>query len=156
MTKSRSRAHFHPGPNYRWLALSNTTLGVLAATLNSSILLISLPPIFRGIDLDPLAPANINYLLWIIMGYMIATSVLVVTCGRLGDIYGRARIYHLGFVIFTAAAIALNFIPGIGGSFLGLLVGGLLADWDWRLVFWVNVPVGVIGTAWALWKLREV
>src|SRR5262245_21542803 len=76
MTKSRSRAHFQPGPQYRWLALSNTTLGVLAATLNSSILLISLPPIFRGIDLDPLAPANINYLLWMIMGYMIATSVL--------------------------------------------------------------------------------
>jgi MFS family permease len=207
MTRSRSRIHFHPGRDYRWIALSNTTLGVLAATLNASILLISLPPIFRGINLDPLAPANINYLLWMIMGYMIATSVLVVTCGRLGDIYGRARIYNIGFAIFTAAAIALSFIPGegaqaamymivvrviqgiggallmanatailtdafpahqrglalginsiagIGGSFLGLLVGGLLADWDWRLVFWINVPFGILGTAWGFWKLKEV
>src|ERR1700749_2269450 len=112
MTKSRSRAHFHPGSSYRWVALSNTTLGVLAATLNSSILLISLPPIFRGINLDPLAPANINYLLWIIMGYMIATSMLVVACGRLGDISGRARVYNVGFLIFTLSAIALSFIPG--------------------------------------------
>src|SRR5665213_2086754 len=93
MTKSPSNSHFHPGRDYRWIALSNTTLGVLAATLNSSILLISLPPIFRGINLDPLAPANINYLLWIIMGYMIATSVLVVTCGRLGDIFGLSLIH---------------------------------------------------------------
>jgi MFS family permease len=193
-------------PHYRWIALSNTTLGVLAASINGSILLISLPAIFRGIGLDPLGPGNINYLLWTIMGYMVATAVLVVAFGRLGDIFGRARMYNLGFAIFTAASIALSFIPGtgepaalflivvrvvqgvggallmanstailtdafppyqrglalglntiagIGGSFIGLLLGGLLADIDWRLVFWVNVPFGVIGTVWAYWKLRD-
>ncbi len=207
MTKKHRHGRFHPGPHYRWIALSNTTLGVLAATLNASILLISLPPIFRGIHLDPLAPENIDYLLWVIMGYMIATSVLVVMCGRLGDIFGRALIYNVGFLIFTAAGVGLSFIPGsggtaalymivmrivqgvggallmsnatailvdafpaqqrglalginsiagIGGSFIGLLLGGWLADFDWRLVFWVSVPVGVIGTVWGFWKLRDI
>jgi EmrB/QacA subfamily drug resistance transporter len=195
-----------PDSSYKWLALSNTTLGVLAATINSSILLISLPAIFRGIGLNPLAPGNINYLLWTIMGYMVATAVLVVTFGRLGDIYGRAKTYNVGFLIFTLASVALSFLPsggdtaalyliiariiqgiggamvmanatailtdafptnqrglalgintmaGIGGSFIGLLIGGLLADIDWRLVFWINVPFGVIGTVWAFWKLRD-
>jgi MFS family permease len=193
-------------PHYRWIALSNTTLGVLAASINGSILLISLPAIFRGIGLDPLGAGNVNYLLWTIMGYMVATAVLVVAFGRLGDIFGRARMYNFGFAIFTAASIALSVIPGtgeaaalyliivriiqgvggallmanstailtdafpphqrglalglntiagIGGSFIGLLLGGLLADIDWRLVFWVNVPFGLIGTAWAYWKLRD-
>ncbi len=195
-----------PDSSYKWLALSNTTLGVLAATINSSILLISLPAIFRGIGLNPLAAANINYLLWTIMGYMVATAVLVVTFGRLGDVYGRAKTYNIGFLIFTLASVALSFLPsggdtaalyliiariiqgiggamvmanatailtdafptnqrglalgintmaGIGGSFIGLLIGGLLADIDWRLVFWINVPFGVIGTVWAFWKLRD-
>jgi MFS family permease len=196
----------HADPHYRWIALSNTTLGVLAASINGSILLISLPAIFRGIGLDPLGPGNINYLLGTIMGYMVATAVLVVAFGRLGDILGRARMYNLGFLVFTLASIALSFMPGhgasaamylivvrviqgvggaqlmanatailtdafpphqrglalglntiagIGGSFIGLLVGGLLADVNWQLVFWVNVPFGIIGTIWAYWKLRD-
>jgi len=191
---------------YKWVALSNTTLGMLAAAINSSILLISLPAVFRGIGLKALDPGNINYLLWAIIGYMIATAVLVVAFGRLGDQFGRARMYSLGFVIFTLASIALSLLPGegdfaamyliavrivqgvggalimanstailtdafpthqrgfalginmvaaIGGQFLGLLIGGLLADTNWRLVFWINVPFGVIGTAWAYWKLRD-
>ena len=195
------------GPGYKWIALSNTTLGVLAATINSSILLISLPAVFRGIHLDPLQPENINYLLWTIMGYLVATSVLVVAFGRLGDTFGRARMYNLGFLIFTLAAVALSFIPGqggvaatyliwvrviqgvggallmanatailidafpahqrglalgintvagIGGSFIGLIIGGFLADIDWQAVFWVNVPFGIAGTAWAYWKLKEM
>ena len=195
----------HPD-SYKWVALSNTTLGMLAAAMNSSILLISLPAVFRGIGLKALDPGNINYLLWAIIGYMIATAVLVVAFGRLGDQFGRARMYNLGFLIFTLASVALSLLPGrgdfaatylitvriiqgvggalimanstailtdafppeqrglalginvvaaIGGQFVGLLIGGLLADRDWRLVFWVNVPIGLAGTVWAYLKLRD-
>ena len=191
---------------YKWTALSNTTLGMFMASLDSSIVLISLPAIFRGIDLDPLEPANIGYLLWMLMGYLVVTAVLVVMFGRLGDIYGRVKMYNGGFLVFTLASIALSLTPGHGstaamwligfrvvqgiggallmanstailtdafkaeergmamginmvaamaGSFIGLIVGGLLADIDWRLVFWVNVPFGVFGTIWAYVKLHE-
>ena len=193
-------------PNYKWVALSNTTLGMLAATINSSILLISLPAVFRGIGLRPLEPGNINYLLWAIIGYMVATAVLVVAFGRLGDQFGRAKLYNLGFAVFTVASLALSLLPGqgdfaatylvavrvlqgvggamlmanstailtdvfpaeqrgfalginvvsaIAGQFIGLLVGGLLADSHWRLVFWINVPIGLIGTVWAFLKLHD-
>ena len=193
-------------PNYKWIALSNTTLGMLAAAMNSSILLISLPAVFRGIGLQPLEPGNINYLLWAIIGYMIATAVLVVAFGRLGDQFGRARMYNAGFAVFTVASVALSLLPGhgdaaaqyliavrivqgvggalimanstailtdafpaeqrglalginvvaaIGGQFIGLLLGGLLADTNWRLVFWINVPIGLLGTVWAYLKLQD-
>src|SRR5690242_1989129 len=192
---------------YKWVALSNTTLGVFMAALDSSIVLISLPAIFRGIHLDPLEPGNVSYLLWMLMGYLVVTAVLVVTFGRLGDMYGRVRMYNAGFLIFTIASILLSLTPftgsqgalwligfrvvqGVGGAlllanatailtdafpatqrgmamginmvaaiagqFVGLVIGGLLADVDWRLIFWVNVPVGVFGTVWAYLKLREV
>jgi MFS family permease len=193
-------------PRYKWVALSNTTLGVLMATLNSSIVIISLPDIFRGIKLDPLRPGNVGYLLWMLMGFLLVTAVLVVTLGRLGDIYGRVKVYNLGFGVFTAGSVALVFDPltqgggamwlilwrlvqgvgaamlfanstailtdafpperrglalginqvaAIGGSFIGLIVGGLLAPVDWRLVFFVSVPFGVIGTVWSYHSLRE-
>src|SRR5881227_4090111 len=195
-----------PRDRYKWTALSNTTLGVFMATLDSSIVIISLPAIFRGIGLDPLQPSNIGYLLWMLMGYLVVTAVLVVTLGRIGDIFGRVKMYNLGFAVFTAASIALsltpgtgssaamyliimrvvqgvggallmanstailtyafpveergmamgiNMIAGIAGSFIGLIVGGILADINWRLVFWVNVPFGLFGTVWAYLKLRE-
>src|SRR5215475_4592761 len=99
---------------YKWSVLSNTTLGVLMATLNASILIISLPAIFNGVHLDPLAPGNIGYLLWMLMGYMLVTAVLVVTLGRLGDMYGRVRIYNAGFAVFTASSVALALTPGTG------------------------------------------
>lgn len=194
-------------PRYKWVALSNTTLGMLLATINASIVLISLPAIFRGIGLDPLAPANVGYLLWMLMGYLVVTAVLVVFVGRLGDIFGRVRIYNFGFAIFTVAAIALSLDPfplgagalwligwrviqGIGGamlmalsaailtdafpsnqrgmalgfnmvaavtgSFLGLMIGGLLSEWDWRAIFWVGVPIGVLGTVWGMRSLHEI
>ncbi|MDO8108462.1 MFS transporter [Isoptericola sp. b441] len=193
-------------PRYRWVALSNTTLGMLMATINASIVLISLPAIFSGIGLDPLQPGNVSYLLWMLMGYMLVTAVLVVSFGRLGDLYGRVRIYNLGFVVFTAGSIALALVPwggqagalwligwrlvqGVGGamlfanssailtdafpahrrgmalgvnqvaaiagSFLGLLVGGLLAVISWRAVFVVSVPIGVLGTVWSYRSLHE-
>jgi MFS family permease len=192
---------------YKWTALSNTTLGIFMATLDSSIVLISLPAIFRGIHLDPLQPANIGYLLWMLMGYLVVTAVLVVTFGRLGDMFGRVKMYNGGFAVFSAASLALslcpwtgpsgamwlivwrvvqgiggallmanstailtdafpveqrglamgvNMIAAIAGSFVGLIAGGVLADVDWRAVFWVNVPIGVFGTVWAYRKLREV
>jgi MFS family permease len=194
-------------PRYKWTALSNTTLGMFMASLDASIVLISLPAIFRGIHLDPLNPGNIGYLLWMLMGYLVVTAVLVVTFGRLGDMFGRVRMYNAGFAVFTAASIALSLTPGhggsaamwlivwrivqgiggallianstailtdafpteergramgismvaaIAGSFIGLIAGGLLADVDWRLVFWVNVPFGLFGTIWAYAKLREL
>lgn len=194
-------------PHYRWVALSNTTLGMLMATINSSIVIISLPAIFTGVKLNPLEPGNVSYLLWMLMGYMLVTAVLVVMFGRMGDQYGRVRIYNLGFVIFTVAAIALcldpfsggpgamwliawRFVQGIGGamlfanstailtdafpankrgfalglnqvaaiagSFIGLILGGVLAEIDWRAVFFVSVPFGVIGTIWSYKSLHEV
>src|SRR5437879_6073000 len=130
-------------PHYKWVALSNTTLGMLLAMINASIVLISLPSIFRGIGLDPLAPSNIGYLLWTLMGYLVVTAVLVVLVGRLGDMFGRVRIYNAGFAVFTVAAIALSFDPfhhgagavwlicwrviqGIGGAILMALSAAIL------------------------------
>src|SRR5262245_11234892 len=104
------------GTHYKWVALSNTTLGILAATVNGSIVIISLPAIFRGIQLNPLTPGNISYLLWMLMGYLLVSAVLVVTLGRLGDMYGRVRMYNLGFAIFGLAALALPFDPFTGPS----------------------------------------
>jgi MFS family permease len=194
-------------PRYKWVALSNTTLGILMATINGSIVLISLPAIFTGINLNPLEAGNVSYLLWMLMGYILVTAVLVTTFGRLGDIYGRVKIYNLGFVIFTIAAVALFFDPlssgagamwlivwrvvqavggamlfanstaiitdafpanrrgmalginqiaGIAGTFLGLIVGGLLSQLDWRAVFFVSVPFGILGTIWSYKSLHEV
>lgn len=192
---------------YKWLALSNTTLGVLMATINSNIILISLPAIFRGIELNPLAPEGATYLLWMLMGYTVITATLLVSFGRISDIYGRVRLYNLGFAIFTLASVLLYFTPhtgrlgsielisfrllqgvgagflmsnstaiitdafpasqrglamglnqiaAVGGSLIGLILGGFLADIHWRLIFLVSVPVGLFGTIWAYIKLKEI
>src|ERR1700755_2161263 len=117
----------HDHPFYKWVVLSNTTLGMLLAAVNASIVLISLPAIFRGIGLNPLAPANVSYLLWMLMGYLVVTAVLVVLFGRLGDMYGRVRIYNVGFMVFTLAAVALSFDPFH-------LDGGALWLIGWRVV----------------------
>jgi MFS family permease len=193
-------------PRYKWVALSNTTLGNLLATINSSIVLISLPAIFKGIDVNPLEPGNVSYLLWMLMGYMLVTAVLVVTLGRLGDMYGRVKIYNAGFAIFTITSIILsldpfdggggalwligwrvlqavggamlmansaaiitdafsaaqrgmalgvNIVSALAGSFIGLVLGGVLAEWHWRSIFWVNIPIGIIGTIWAYRSLHD-
>jgi MFS family permease len=112
---------------YKWIALSNTTLAVFMSTLNGSIVIISLPAIFRGIHLDPLAPGNVGYLLWMIMGYLLVQAVLVVTLGRLGDMFGRVRIYNAGFAVFAFASIMLSFDPFESGRGAVWLIG-------WRLL----------------------
>ncbi len=106
------------GDGYRWIALSNTTMAVFMSALDGSIVLIALPAIFRGIHLDPLAPGNVVYLLWMIMGYRLIQAVLVVNVGRFGDMFGRVRIYNAGFAVFTFASILLSFDPfqGPGGA----------------------------------------
>ncbi|MGH3621915.1 MAG: MFS transporter [Sciscionella sp.] len=180
---------------------------MLIATINSSIVLIALPDIFKGIHINPLDPSNTGYLLWMIMGFLVVTAVLVVGFGRLGDMYGRARMYNLGFAIFTVSSVLLAFtwmdgdaaalwliawriVQGIGGaflmanssailtdafpsnqrglalgingvaaiagSFIGLVIGGVLAPVNWHLVFLVSVPIGLIGTVWAFLKLHDV
>ena len=111
------------GTHYKWVALSNTTLGMLAATVNASIVIIALPAIFRGIQLDPLTPGNVSYLLWMLMGYLVVSAVLVVTLGRLGDIYGRVRMYNAGFAIFGLGALALPFDPFTGPAGAMWLIG---------------------------------
>ncbi|WP_308492828.1 MFS transporter [Microbacterium terrisoli] len=204
--RAQRAAQLTASPRYRWIVLSNTTLGVLMASINASILLIALPDIFRGIDVNPLEPGNTSLMLWLIMGYMVVTAVLVVSFGRLGDMFGRVRMYNAGFAIFTifsillsvtwmsgtggalwmivmrilqgvggamlfansnaiitdafpvdqrGLALGLNQVAGIAGSFLGLIIGGLLGPLDWRLVFLVSVPVGILGTIWAYVSLHD-
>jgi MFS family permease len=196
-----------PGPHYKWIALSNTTIGMLMATVNASIMLIALPDIFRGIGVNPLQPGNTSLLLWLIMGYLVVTAVLVVSFGRLGDMFGRVRMFNLGFAVFAAfsvllsltwlhgtaaawwliimrvlqgvggamlmanssailtdafptnergLALGLNQVAGIAGSFIGLVLGGLLGPISWRYVFLVSVPFGVLGTIWSYLKLRDI
>src|ERR1700760_186261 len=104
--------------DYKWVALSNTTMGMLVAMINSSILLIALPDIFRGIPVDPLKPGNTSYLLWLILGFLVVMAVLLVSLGRLGDIYGRVRMFNLGFAVFTIFSILLTvtWMHGAGGA----------------------------------------
>jgi MFS family permease len=195
------------GPHYKWIALSNTTIGVLMVTINQSIVLISLPDIFHGIGVDPLGPGNTSYLLWMFMGFMVVTAVLVVSFGRMGDMFGRVRMYNMGFAIFSVAsifltvtwmhgsagalwliiwrviqgiggsflfanstailadafpanqrgtALGMNSIAVIAGSFLGLILGGVLGPANWHLVFLVSAPIGAFGTVWAYFMLRDL
>jgi MFS family permease len=194
-------------PHYKWIALSNTTLGVLMATINQSIVLIALPDIFRGIGLNPLSPGNTSYLLWMFMGFLVVSAVLVVSFGRLGDMFGRVRMYNLGFAIFSVAsifltvtwmqgssaalwlivwrvvqgiggaflfansaailtdafpanqrgtALGMNAIAAIAGSFIGLLLGGVLGPINWHYVFLVSAPIGAFGTVWAYFMLKDI
>jgi MFS family permease len=193
--------------DYKWVALSNTTLGMLVAMINSSILLIALPDIFRGIGVNPLQPGNTSYLLWLILSFLVVMAVLLVSLGRLGDIFGRVRMFNLGFAVFTVFSILLsvtwmhgthaalwlilmrvgqgvggalvfanssailtdafpknqrglalgvNSIAMVAGSFIGLVLGGVLAPVSWRLVFLVSVPVGLFATVWSYRSLREL
>ncbi len=127
ISEERDARSAPPSDSYKWIALANTTLAVFMSTLDGSIVIISLPAIFRGIGLDPLAPGNVGYLLWMIMGYLLVQAVLVVSLGRLGDIYGRVRIYNAGFLVFTIASVFLSFDPFSGAAGAQWLIG-------WRLL----------------------
>ena len=202
----RLRHHRSHPEHYKWIALSNTTLGIVMATINQSIVIIAMPDIFRGIKLNPLVSANTGYLLWMLMGFSVVLAVLVVSLGRVGDMFGRVRMYNLGFAVFTAGsllltvtwmggasgalwliacrvlqgigaaclfanssailtdafpaqqrglALGINMVAAIAGSFIGLVLGGVLAPIAWRLVFLVSVPFGLIGTVWAYFMLQE-
>ncbi len=195
------------GIAYKWIALSNVIIATLMGTINGSIIMIALPAIFNGIKLDPMAPNSFQYLLWILMGYGVVTATLLLTFGRLSDMYGRVRIFKYGFLIFTIGSILLYLTPGTGdqgaieiivfrlfqavggamfmansnailtdafpasergkalgfnmvavmsGQFIGLILGGILAIYDWRLVFLVSVPIAAVGTIWSFLKLKEI
>src|SRR6201990_3194864 len=195
------------GQRYKWVALSCATLGTLMATVNQSIVLIALPDVFHGIGLNPLSPGNTSYLLWMFMGFLVVSAVLVVSFGRLGDMFGRVRMFTIGFAIFSVAsifltvtwmhgahaalwliiwrviqgiggaflfansaaiitdafpanqrgtALSVNSIAAIGGSFIGLILGGVLAPINWHLIFLVSAPIGVFGTAWAYFMLHDI
>src|SRR5258708_24600698 len=111
-----SRRNRTVGPHYKWIVLSNTTLGVLMASIDASIVLISLPAIFKGIQINPLAPGETNYFLWILLGYMMVTATLLVTFGRISDMYGRVRFYNIGFTIFAVGSILLWLTPSVGNA----------------------------------------
>jgi MFS family permease len=194
------------GGHRKWVTLWIVTLGLLMVTINQSILLIALPDIFRAIKLNPLTPTNVSYFLWMFMGFLLVTAVLVVSLGRIGDIYGRARMFNLGFAVFTLFSVLLSLtfltgpagalwiiimrvfqgvggallfansnailtdafpsyelgramgISGVGavsGSFVGLILGGLLGPVEWRLVFLVSVPFGLVGTVWGYRNLHD-
>ena len=192
---------------YKWTVLTNTTLGVVMSALNANIVMISLPTIFRGLGINPFAPGEFIYLLWILMGYGIVLATVLVTFGRLSDMFGRVRLYTVGFAIFTIASILLSIVPDnsgntgallliifrmvqavgggllmvnstalltdtfpikergealglnqsafIAGSVLGLIAGGLLASYNWHLVFIVNIPFALAGMIWSIVKLNR-
>jgi MFS family permease len=192
--------------DYKWIVLGNTTLGMFMAALDGSIVLISLPAIFHGIGINPLAPSESSYLLWTLMGYLVVTATLLVTFGRLSDMFGRVKLYNLGFAIFAVGSVLLYFVQGtgnqaalqiiifrlvqavgaaflfansvailtdafppdqrgmamginqiaaLGGQFVGLVAGGILAAINWRAVFLVSVPFAIGGAVWAYLMLHE-
>ncbi|MCL4328144.1 MAG: MFS transporter [Candidatus Thermoplasmatota archaeon] len=193
---------------YKWTVLTNTTLGGLMASINMTIVMISLPTIFRGLNIDPTAPGQFTLLLWMLMGYSIVMATMLVTFGRLSDVFGRTKLYTIGFLIFTVGSILLSVIPGgsgingaymliglrmvqaigggllmvnstalitdafsskergkalginqisfIAGSLIGLILGGILAAYDWHMVFLVNVPFAVAGSLWSIFRLHEI
>ena len=189
---------------YKWTAMSNTFIATLMASVNTYIILIALPAIFNGIHIDPLN--SFQYLLWILMGYGLVTATLLLSFGRLSDMYGRVKMFRLGFLIFTLGsiflyltpstgdagaieiivfriiqgvgaalflansaailtdafpttergkALGINIVAAIAGNFLGLVIGGVLAVFNWRYVFLISVPFGLIGTIWSF-KLKEL
>ncbi len=192
---------------YKNVVLTNTMLGSLMASINMNIVMITLPTIFRGLNINPFAQGEFTYLLWILMGYSVVVATILVTFGRISDIRGRAKMYTWGFIIFTIGSVLLSIIPdnsgntgalmiiffrmiqAVGGGFLmvnstalltdafpttergralginmvsftvgsvlGLILGGLLSQYDWHLIFIVNIPFAILGTLWSIFRLKD-
>jgi len=208
-TEGNKLSENHSGKSiaYKWVALFNVTLASLMGSINGSIILISLPAIFKGIQMNPMAPGAFQYLLWLLMGFGLVTATLLLTIGRLADMYGRVKLFRLGFLIFAIGSTLLYLTPGTGnagalelvifrliqavgsaftiangsaiitdafpvsergkalginmvafmsGQFIGLLLGGILATYNWRYVFLVNIPFAVLGTVWSYWKMKDI
>jgi MFS family permease len=208
-TEGNKLSENHNGKSiaYKWVALFNVTLASLMGSINGSIILISLPAIFKGIQMNPMAPGAFQYLLWLLMGFGLVTATLLLTIGRLADMYGRVKLFRLGFLIFAIGSTLLYLTPGTGnagalelvifrliqavgsaftiangsaiitdafpvsergkalginmvafmsGQFIGLLLGGVLATYNWRYVFLVNIPFAILGTVWSYWKMKDI
>jgi MFS family permease len=206
VTDKMTAGRIRKGIDYKWIALFNVTLASLMGSVDYSIVMISLPAIFKGIQINPMAPDVFQYLLWILMGYGLVTATLLLSFGRLADMYGRVKLFRLGFLIFTIGSILLYLTPDTGntgaleliifrliqavgsaltlangaaiitdafpanergkalginmvafmsGQFIGLLLGGILATYNWRYVFLISVPFAILGTVWSYWKMKE-
>jgi MFS family permease len=207
VTDKMTAGRLRKGIDYKWIALFNVTLASLMGSVDYSIVMISLPAIFKGIQINPMAPDVFQYLLWILMGYGLVTATVLLSFGRLADMYGRVKLFRLGFLIFTIGSILLYLTPDTGstgaleliifrliqavgsaltlsngaaiitdafpasergkalginmvafmsGQFIGLLLGGILATYNWRYVFLISVPFAIFGTAWSYWKMKEI
>src|SRR6266702_7506270 len=183
---------------YQWTALSVTTVGALLASMQGSALLIALPSIMADLH------ATFFTIMWVLLGYLLVTTVLTPVVGRLADMWGRKRLYNSGFVMFSLGSLVsglsqpqfhgadiilgrviqgvggallvtnstaivtdafrkgrvglglgINQIAGAAGFLIGPIIGGLLTEWSWRWVFLFNVPLGIFGVIWGIWRLRE-
>ena len=190
---------------YKWTAMTTVFIATLIGSINMMIILIAIPSIFNGIHIDPLN--SFPYLLWILMGYMLVVAILLLSFGRLSDMYGRVKMFQYGFLIFTVGsvllyltpstgdagaleiiifrmiqavggalfmansgailadafsskergkALGINTVAGMSGNILGLILGGTLAVFNWRYIFLVSVPFGLIGTILSFYKLQEL
>jgi EmrB/QacA subfamily drug resistance transporter len=182
--------------NYKWIALSCTTLGALFSVLSGSTLIVALPVIMKELH------ASMNIITWTIMGYMLIMTILVPSIGRMGDMYGRKKLYVSGFAVFTLASLLCGFsqsgiqllifrlVQAVGGALMvanstaivadafpkeelgkalglnimvisiafiiGPILGGFLMSFGWRSIFYINIPIGIIGTLWSATQLKEI
>jgi EmrB/QacA subfamily drug resistance transporter len=183
--------------DYKWIALSVTTIGALMAAIDSTIVILGLPDIMVSLH------ADLIEMIWVIMGYILVSTVFLLTFGRIADMLGRVRMYNLGMVVFTVGsalcgfsgdatqlilfrlvqgsgaammvvnsvailteafppdergrALGINAITFSIGGVLGPILGGLiltLADWRW--IFFINLPIGMLGALWAYRALKEL
>lgn len=182
--------------DYKWIALSCTTLGALFSVLSGSTLMIALPIIMKDLN------AGMGIITWTIMGYMLALTILVPSFGRVADMFGRKKLYVGGFAIFTFSSLLcalsqsgmqlliFRMVQSVGASFMvanstaivtdvfpkkelgkalginsmvisiasviGPILGGFLIGFGWRSIFYINIPIGIIGTIWAALRLKEI
>lgn len=176
-------------PDYarKWWALAAVGSGVLLSTIDGSIVNISLGTLVAAFN------SNLNVVEWVVLAYLLTITCLLLLMGRLGDLFGKRRVYAAGFIIFTLASVLCGLAPGVGaligfrvlqavgaamiqsvgpallvtafpprerglalgaiGSFVavGILIGPalgglLLNSVGWQAIFFVNLPVGIIGT----------